>query len=35
MIDIGVDGLITDEPDVAAALLGERGITIQALMPRR
>jgi len=28
MLDLGVDGLITDEPDVAAALLAERGIAI-------
>jgi glycerophosphoryl diester phosphodiesterase len=26
MLDLGVDGLVTDRPDIAADLLKERGI---------
>lgn len=26
MLDLGVDGLVTDRPDIAATLLKERGI---------
>jgi glycerophosphoryl diester phosphodiesterase len=26
MLDLGVDGLVTDRPDIAAELLKERGI---------
>ena len=26
MLDLGVDGLVTDRPDIAATLLKERGV---------